>query len=282
MQLAELKVVKTADKRWLSHHVSVTTLLRILPEVLRVLHNEGAKDPTAYGLHQQMATYSFIAALHLLNDSLSAVSRLSRAFQSSSVDLSIIQPLVLSTQSCIQCLKDKSDMDFQSEVDGIIVKVKSMPYCDLRSDEEEERKEQPYHPEVRIATREKERFESIRLQFLEGVLDNTAQRFPSRDVVDSFSFLQPENLSEHSAEKLETICGHYLNSPLEIDVDSLKEEWVESVEFARNHSPFKEAKSLQDVARELLIRHSVRELFPLVGKLYLRAVALPVYTADCE
>ena len=91
MQLDELKVVRAADSRWLSHHASVTSLLRILPGVLRVLHDEGAKNPTAYGLHQQIATYSFIAALHLLDDSLSAVSRLSR-FQSSSVDLSLIQP----------------------------------------------------------------------------------------------------------------------------------------------------------------------------------------------
>ena len=59
-----------------------------------------------------MDTYSFIAALHLLDDYLSVVSRLSRAFQLSSVDPSIIQPLVLSTQSRIQHLKDKSDLDF--------------------------------------------------------------------------------------------------------------------------------------------------------------------------
>ena len=53
MQLDELKVVRAADSRWLSHHASVTSLLRILPAVLRVLHNEGAKNPTAYGLHRR-------------------------------------------------------------------------------------------------------------------------------------------------------------------------------------------------------------------------------------
>lgn len=78
----------------LSHHCE--------PAVLRVLHNEGAKDPTAYGLHRQMATYSFIAALNLLDDPLSAISRLSHAFQSSNVDLYILQPLLLSRQSRIQ------------------------------------------------------------------------------------------------------------------------------------------------------------------------------------
>lgn len=63
--------------------------------------------------------------LHLLDDSHSVVSRLSRNFQSSSVDLSLIQPLVLSTQSRIQRLKNKSDLDFQSEINDIIAKVES-------------------------------------------------------------------------------------------------------------------------------------------------------------
>lgn len=288
MQLDELKVVKAADTRWLSHHASVTSLLRILPAVLRVLHDEGAKDPTAYGLHKQMATHSFIAALYLLDDCLSAVSRLSRAFQSSTVDLSIIQPLVLSTQSRVKCLKDKSALVFQSEVNDIIEKVESrLPDSELSPglvSDEEEHVEQPYQPEICIATGEKERFEPIRLQFLQGVLDNIAQRFPSIDVVDSFCVLQPENLSDNhsSTEKLEMICGHYLNSPLEIGVNSLKEEWGEFVEFSRNHSALKEAKSLQDMARELLHRDSLRELFSLVVKLYSRAVAFPVSTADCE
>ena len=80
LNLDELKKVEAADTRWLSHHASVTTLLRILPAVLSVLHAQGRKDATAYGLHHQIATYRFIAALHLLDKALSTVSRLSRAF----------------------------------------------------------------------------------------------------------------------------------------------------------------------------------------------------------
>ena len=148
--------------------------------------------------------------------------------------------------------------------------------------DEEEHEGQPYNPEVHIATGEKERFKPICLQFLQGILDNIAQRFPSVDVVDSFCVLQPENLLDnHSTEKLETICGHYLNSPLEINVNSLK-EWGEFVEITRNHSALKEAKSLQDVASKLFHQDSLQELFPLVVKLYSRAVAFPVSTADCE
>ena len=48
MQLDDLKVVKAADTCWLSHYAPVTSLLRILPAVLRVLHDEGAKYPTQH------------------------------------------------------------------------------------------------------------------------------------------------------------------------------------------------------------------------------------------
>ena len=288
MQLDELKVVKAADTCWLSHDASVSSLLRILPAVLQVLSIQGASDPTACGLHRQMATYSFIAALHLLHDSLSAVSRLSRAFQSSAVDLSIVQPLVLSTQARIQQLKDKPSVTFQSEVDEIIRKVHSTPFEptseDADDDELQHESDQPSHPEVRTGNGEKERFEAIRLQFLQGVLDNITQRFPSIDVIDSFCVLQPENLSSSvtALENLETICQHYHNSPLELDIDALRDEWEQFVEFFPVHAALKEAKTLQDVANGILTRRSVPDLFPAVGKLYSRAATLPVSTADCE
>ena len=58
---------------------------------------------------------------------------------------------------------DKSDLEFQSEVNDIIVKVESRSDSDLSPglmSDEEECKEQPYHPEVRIDTGEKKRFKS--------------------------------------------------------------------------------------------------------------------------
>ena len=99
------------------------------------------KEPNILQHMACISTYSFIATLCLLDDSPSAVSRLSCAFQLNTVDLSLIQPLVLSTQSCIQCLKNNSDLDFQSD---IIAKVESRLFdsefnlsSGLVSDEEE-------------------------------------------------------------------------------------------------------------------------------------------------
>ena len=59
LKLDELKVVKEGDTRRLSHHVSVSALLKILPAVLAVLDADGKKDPTAYGVHHQMANLWF-------------------------------------------------------------------------------------------------------------------------------------------------------------------------------------------------------------------------------
>lgn len=299
MNMEELKIVKAGDTRWLSHHASVTTMLRILPALLRALHMEGAKDPTAYGLHHCIATYSFVAALHLLEQSLVCVTRLSRAFQSADVDLSIIHPLISSTKTRLQRLKDKTAAAFEKEVQDIIVKVEAPTTVSAEVEEddrpgdadhdgdepdevEDDDSEAAYQPSIAVGAGEKERFERTRLQFMQGLLDNLDQRFPSAEVLDAFSALQPQQLEEPCAEKLSTLYRHYANSPLAIDQQDLMDEWEEFTSFAASHPGMKKATTLQGMAQELLGKESIASLFPLISKLYARAVTLPVSTADCE
>ena len=86
MDSPELKIVKAVDTRWLSHKAAITTLLRSLAAVFVALQQQ--VDPTA-------TSYNFLASLVLLNDVLSGVNRLSLVFQRSSIDLTIVSPLLL-------------------------------------------------------------------------------------------------------------------------------------------------------------------------------------------
>ena len=62
------------------------------------------------------STYMFVASLQLLSDTLAAVNRLSLAFQCTSVDLSIIRPLLNSTLTTLEKLKDEVQTAFFTAV----------------------------------------------------------------------------------------------------------------------------------------------------------------------
>ena len=98
MFLPELKMLKGVDTRWLSHKASVSALLRSLPAVLVTLQQQGESNPTALGLYKLATRYSFFASLLLLNDVLTAVNRLSMAFQRANIDFTIINPLSYTLQ----------------------------------------------------------------------------------------------------------------------------------------------------------------------------------------
>ena len=79
MNSPKLKMVKAVDTCWLSNKAAVNAFLRCFPAVPGTLQQQS--DPTAVGLVKVMTQYNFIASLLLLDEVLSAVSRLSLAFQ---------------------------------------------------------------------------------------------------------------------------------------------------------------------------------------------------------
>jgi hypothetical protein len=106
MSLPELKMLIGVDTRWPSHKASVSALLRSLPAVLVTLQQQS--DPTALGLYKVATRYSFFASLLLLSDVLTAVNRLSMAFQRANIDFTIINPLLISTMTTVEKLQKGS------------------------------------------------------------------------------------------------------------------------------------------------------------------------------
>ena len=202
----KLTLVKACDTRWLSHKAAVTTLLRCLPAVLVTLRNE--KNPTAVGLHKTCGQYMFVAALQLLSEALAAVNRLSLAFQRALVDLSVIRPLLISTNTTLQKLKDESPSAFEKKINSLIKKMNAEA-SELKSQdedsnsvsvlsEEESSDEEPSGDEevhITCTSNAPQRFEShVRQKFLSRVIENIQERFPQAELLEAFSILDPQGV----------------------------------------------------------------------------------------
>ena len=60
------------------------------------------------------------------------------------------------------------------------------------------------------------------------------------------------------------------------------DEYKEFTTFVKKHHKLKSCKTLQELAREVLSTESLTHLFPLVSKLMVHALVLPVSTSDRE
>ena len=289
MCLPELKMLKGVDTRWLSHKASVSALLRSLPAILVTLQQQS--EPTALGLYKVATRYNVFASLLLLNDVLSAVNRLSMAFQRANIDFTIINPLLQSTIVTIEKLQKVSPTEFQTKViqliDKTCVEVQQMhqappdsEFCD----------EQPVEGNkcVTVRTNEPESYEvNVRQPFLTKLLTNLMERFPNCDVIEAFSVLDPAGLfgeNEVAKEHLDVLLNHYSEDggPMGISKESCTKEYSEFISFTEKHAILKGCNSLQELAENVLSNDSTKELFPLVAQLMLHALVLPVSTTDCE
>ena len=290
MESPELKVLKAVDTRWLSHKAAVSALLRSLASVFVTLQQE--TDPTAVGLRKVLAHYNFFGSLLLLDDVLSAVNRLSLAFQRTVVDLTIISPLLDSALLTLEKLKQEPAADFETRVKKLVDRT-TTEVSKLRCSPELEAEQEDSEPDsdefelVHIQHNEPAQFEVLVCQaFIAKVITNLQERFPQVDLLESFTIFDPSGLLGQdflALDKLKILLDHYSeDNVLGIDRDACIREYAEFSTLIKSHTTFSLCKSLQDLAREFLSRDSLCELFPCVSKLIVRALVLPVCTADCE
>lgn len=99
LETPELKLKKTLDTRWLSHDAACHTFMKVLPAVIASLEREAEErgEALAIGLSKVVQQYNFIATLYMMCDALPKVSRLSRIFQLSAIDMSQLNKHVSTT-----------------------------------------------------------------------------------------------------------------------------------------------------------------------------------------
>ena len=77
--------------------------------------------PTADGLVKVNTRYNFFASLVLLDEALSAVSRLSLAC--ATIDLTVVSPILSLTIGTLEKMKQESAASFQTKVNKLISKT---------------------------------------------------------------------------------------------------------------------------------------------------------------
>ena len=163
--------------------------LRSSPAVLVTLQKQS--NPIAVGLHKMCSTYMFVASLQLLSDTLAAVNRLSLAFQCTSVDLSIIRPLLNSTLTTLEKVKDEVPNTFEDKVRSLITRT-NREATELHAencsgegsdtDSSDDRETEP--PIIKTTLSEPQHFETqVRQKFLSQMILSLQERFPQSELL---------------------------------------------------------------------------------------------------
>ena len=244
------------------------------------------EDPTGMGLYKVMATYSFFASLLLLDEVLTAVNRLSLAFQRSTIDLTTIPPLLNSTVQALEKIKLESADSFKAKVEHLIPhSVEEGTGLHLPE------LESASTPETTMINKtgagEPERYDDqIRQKFVEKVITNVKERFPQVGILEAFSILDPSGVlgePETCMEYLSMLLYQYdVEGPMGIDRSDCEKEYTQFTSFVKDHTILKKITTLQQLSESVLTREPIIELFPNMNKLFVHVLVLPVSTVDCE
>ena len=266
-----LRLKQAKDVRWLSHNAAVEALRRSLSSVLVSLDREASErsNPTASGLLKFMKQFFFVAALSLFADVLPHLAKLSRTLQSSSLDFSILQPVV---ESCITNVEKQTQSPGKhfSELDDLLASLNEAGHS------------------INVEGNVKERFdEQVRKPYLAKLIENMNKRFQAIGVVSAFSIFNPSELplmqsevAHYGETELNILLSQYTDGPLQLNCDDTLSEWKEFRDFLSQQRT--SLKTIKDLSEFFLVSTDRKQLFPIMAELIARGLTIPVATADCE
>ena len=109
-------------------------------------------------------------------------------------------------------------------------------------------------------------------------VSNLKARFPDSAVMSALSVLDPANMPEefifYGEQEMETLSNHF-----QLNEEDLVNEWMQSREIVhKNYRGY----SLPTLTKAVHASDVHKESFPVLGKLLVITLTLPVSTADCE
>ena len=272
------KLLAPCSTRWLSTERSVNRLKACFVSVVLSLQREGEErsDAKALGLCRLVSTeYRFVCTMLLLCDALPHVTHLSRCFQITDCDYSIIPRMVASTLSSLEQLK---------LVDGINLSGLQQFLEQLTS------------AGIDITKRSnlgEQYFEgSVRKPFLCCLIKNILNRFDDKSVMAAFAVLDPSKLPQLSTrptrEELNAFV-QYGNTEIESlarqfgatdEVQEYLEEWASFRQYLRDTCS---QSKLSDIIGDLCSTSSLAaSVYPKMSKLGKICRVIPIHTADVE
>ncbi|XP_076103623.1 zinc finger protein 862-like [Mytilus galloprovincialis] len=258
-----IKLKEVGDTRWLSHETAVRAVSQCLPSLIASLEREASErhDATAAGLATFVKSPSFVCTLAMLGDVLPHLNRLSKLFQKTSVDFTLVDPLVSSTQmTLLRLLEYPAD-----HMTNLPTRFEQLEEYGVKGSETDitSFKERIYH------------------QYINNVVENLHQRFPDTNILDALSVFDPELIDKEDPslhewlqhQKLKTLSDHFTSvgtfEMVKTEFHSLRQLIAVNM---KDHS-------LRDAMLKVI---QMGDMYPALAKYCMIALVLPVSTADCE
>ena len=214
------KLKKACKTRWLSFDKSVEAMKQQYCGVIQTLQELDSKhnDATAAGLLKKMKNAKFIGALYILAEVLPVLSSLSRTFQRSNINFSLIQPQIKATKQHLnKIVEDDIPMDkLQADVDS---------FTNLGCD-------------ITFPPTSYQQMQSLTRKYVAALSHNNDQRFASSsNVISALSIFDPVNVPGYEADgfqeygnaSLNILAKHFFQIETEevqkLKTEKLLEEW---------------------------------------------------------
>ena len=179
-------------------------------------------------------------------------------FQKCEVNLAHIEPMLKATIDTLKKLR--------AEKGPHLRKVDEVIRIDLRVHQ------------IPASNTDKANFNRLRDKFLCSLVSNLEARFPDSAVMSALSVLDPANMPEefkfYGEQEMETLSNHF-----QLNEEDLVNEWMQSREIVhKNYRGY----SLPTLTKAVHASDVRKESFPVLGKLLVVTLTLPVSTVDCE
>ena len=214
LDMPTLKYAEIHSVRWLSLEQAVRVIYRTFPSLLVTLEHEATNNATAKGLLHEVKQFKFIYCTHILMDILPFLSRMSKVFQCDNIDFSKISPIVDSTISALNDLKESPgcyvemlDVCMVEENDKVLYRrkvsesskkvVDESVECNVSGFEgfdsiEQESDDSEFREvEVSYYVQQKESVRKVLEKYVDKIVSNFVERFGDQGNLSAFSIFVP-------------------------------------------------------------------------------------------
>lgn len=213
LELKPVTLKVAASTRWLSIHNAVDAIYKCWPALVDCLDHQAAEDNNenaakAKGYLKQVQQYKFVAATCMMKDVLPTLTKLSVFFQKESVGLASVPPMVSSTITTLQALRDDLNGDSAN-----LPSLKELNQGVLADRLYHEKELQQAGDNARRS------FIAAGDTFLANLIQNLNERFPKEtlDICKALDLVvNPQSLPEssvalaaHGVEALNKLIEHY-------------------------------------------------------------------------
>lgn len=288
-----VKIKEVHEIRWIASYEAVLAVHRSWKALTTYFERHKKNNKKCQELLDKITDYRFVACIACMMDILPAIAQISLTLQKQDVDVAVVQPALDNLKSILRRIKSNQ---FTHYLQKFFSEVKSSH--DSQGKRVAEIKGVALRLCEKSVTVSRQKFDDIRKEFVDSLINNINERFPPEHADISMCFevlsmrplslLAPEEREDYGNEKIDKLLEHYgkeavnvgktVTRPALIDPVQCKQEWqlAKGIVMEQMYPRDSTRKLLQ-----VLYTHH-KESLPSLMKLAELALIMPYQTADCE